>query len=308
MSEFLPPPPANQPWADVGPYGQTTMAPPAMRSLKGLAIAVSVLFAVIALVDIIAAVARNNRAGLLDDLLDNPLSVQIQDLLDADDFVAGTTALHAFGAIALAVVLIVWQWRHAKNAEVLGVRGGLGSPGWAIGGWFIPIANFVLPGMQMFRSSKGSDIEDRRAGRAPKGAGIIVPWAIALALGVMILGSSNAFSDTDDEGNLVIESSQDVEDAASRDHTAAAGYLVMVAAAVLGIVMVRSLTKRQTTAYAQLVMPAPAVAAPPPPGAAPPSEFGISLPPATPPPPPAPAADPPPPPPPPPPGGFEAPT
>ena len=294
MSEFLPPPPANQPWADAGPYGQTAMPPPAMRSLKGLAMALTVLFAVVALVDIVAAVARNNRAGLLDDLLDNPLSVEIQDILDADDFVAGTTALHALGAVALVVVLIVWQWRHAKNAEVLGVRGGLGSPGWAIGGWFIPVANFALPGMQMFRSSKGSDIEARRVGRPPKGAGIIIAWAIVFAIAVLMLASSNAFNNTDDEGNLIVESTQDVEDAASRDRTAAAGYLVMVAAAVLGIVMVRSLTKRQTAAYAQLATPAPAAAAPPPPGAAP-SDFGISLPPASPPPPP-------------PPGGFEAPS
>ena len=46
---------------------------------------------------------------------------------------------------AIGVVFIIWQFRHAKNAQVLGARGGLG-PGWAIGGWFIPLANYVLPG------------------------------------------------------------------------------------------------------------------------------------------------------------------
>jgi hypothetical protein len=301
MSEFLPPPPANQPWVDAGPYGYTAMPAPTMRSLKGLATAVTVLFAVVAVVDVVAAVARNNRAGLLDDLIDNPLSVQIQDVLDADDFVAGTTVMHAFGALALVVVMIVWQWRHAKNAEALGVRGGLGSPGWAIGGWFIPVANLVLPGMQMFRSSKGSDIEARRAGRPPKGAGIIIAWAIVFAIAVSMLFSSNAFNDTDDEGNLIIESTQDMEDAASRDHTAAAGYVVMAVAAVLGIVMVRTLTKRQTAAYAQLATSAPAS----PPPSPPPSPYGADLPPVAPPPPPP--AAPTPPPPPPPPGGFEAP-
>ncbi len=67
------------------------------------------------------------------------------------------------------MVFIIWQFRHAKNAQVLGAYGGLG-PGWAIGGWFVPFANYVLPAMQMHQSSRASDIEGRAAGRSgPRG-------------------------------------------------------------------------------------------------------------------------------------------
>ena len=317
MSEFLPPPPPGNPqWAQAGPYGHTSMPPPPTRSLKGLATAVTVLFAVAAVGDLVAAAARNSRAGLLDDFLDNPTSVQFQELLDADDAVAASTVFYALAALALVIVLIIWQWRHAKNAEVLGVRGGLG-PGWAIGGWFIPVANFVLPGMQMFQSSKGSDVDARRAGRAPKGVGLIIAWAILFALGSVLLFSSPAGTTTDEDGNRVFDSVQDVEDAASSDRRAAAGFVVLMVAAGLGIAMVRTLTKKQTAAYAQVVTAAPPPpggvqppygVAPPaasPPGAAP--DYGITLPPTTPPPPP-PAPPSAPPEPPPPPGSFEAPS
>jgi hypothetical protein len=54
--------------------------------------------------------------------------------------------------VVLAALFITWQYRHAKNARLLGQQGGLG-PGWAVGGWFIPLANFVLPAVQLFGAS-----------------------------------------------------------------------------------------------------------------------------------------------------------
>jgi hypothetical protein len=279
-----------------------------MRSLKGLSTALTVLFAVVALVDVGAALARNNRAGLLDDIVDDPFSVTEQKIFDADDAVAAFAGLHIVVALALFVVVIIWQYRHAKNAEALGVRGGLGA-GWAIGGWFIPVANMVLPALQLFQSSKGSDLAARNEGRRPKGAGLVIAWGIAFAIGGMILFSSGALVDSDDEGNVVIESVEDIEDAASSDRTAGAGYVVFIVAAALGIVMVRSLTRKQTDAYAAIAASTPA-AAPPQPGS-----WGAPPPPAQPgtwgapqPPPPPPSPPPPPPPPPPAPGAPPPPT
>ena len=301
MSDYLPPPP-NQGagWSPVGPYATSSMPRPPMRSLKGLSVALTVLFALVALVDIGAAVSRNNRAGLLDDIVDNPFSVAEQEILDADDAVAAFAGLHILLAIALFVVVIIWQFRHAKNAEVLGVRGGLG-PGWAIGGWFIPVANLVLPAVQLFQSSKGSDLAARNEGRRPKGSGLVIAWAIFFAIGGVMLFSSGALVDSDDEGNVIIESIEDIEDAASSDRTAAAGYVVFIVAGVLGLAMVRSLTKKQTDAYAAMAATTPSGSPPPP------SAWGTQPPPAQPgtwgaPPPPAPPAPPQAPPPPPPPG------
>ena len=315
MTDYLPPPPDQGAggWSPVGPYATSSMPRPPMRSLKGLSVALTVLFAIVALVDVGAAVARNNRAGLLDDLVSDSFGfgVSEQEILDADDAVALFSGLHILLAIGIFVVIIIWQFRHAKNAEALGVRGGLG-PGWAIGGWFIPVANFVLPAVQMFQSSKGSDVAARQAARPPKGAGIVVVWGIAFAIAAMLLFSSGALVNSDDQGNVVIESFEDIEDAASSDRTASAGYVVYIVASVLGMAMVRSLSRKQTEAYAATAAGTPP-AAPPQPGAwdaQPPSQpqQGTWAPPPPAPPPPAPGAPPPPPPPPPGPGAPPPPT
>ncbi len=297
MSDFLPPPPsgAGQPWNEVGPYGRASGPMPPMRAIKGLATAVTVLFVIIALVDAANAATRMSRANLLADVIDDPVSVPPQELFDADDAVAATGGLHLLTALALVVVFIIWQYRHAKNAETLGVRGGLG-PGWAIGGWFIPLANFVLPGVQLFQSSKGSDVEARRAGRAPKGAGIIIGWAIALGLGAALLFGSGGLVSADEQGNAVIETVDDVEDAESSDRMAAFGSMVFVVAALLGIAMVRSLTDKQMKAYAEVGASA-GTGAPMAPAAPPPPPGGWGSPPPAPTPPPPPAGEAPPPPP-----------
>jgi hypothetical protein len=274
---------------------------PPMRSISGLATALTILFALVALVDLAASAVHFRRAGLIGDLLENPLSVSLQDMTDADDQVAAATGLHVLGLLVIGVTLIIWQWRHAKNAEVLGARGGLG-PGWAIGGWFIPLANFVLPGVQMFQSSKGSDVDARRAGRPPKGAWIIVPWAIGLGLGALLLAGSQAGLESDDQGNVVIESVEDIEEAQSSDQTAGAGFAIFAITALLGLGLVRTLTGRQRAAYAALAASALVNPGAPPP----PAPYGAP----TPPPPPPHGAPPPPPPGAPPqgPGDFTAPT
>jgi hypothetical protein len=247
------------------------MPVPPMRALKGWSTALTVLFTVIALVDIGLAAARFNRAGLLDDVVSGGFVTADlgRQLLDADESVQTFSGLHLIVALVLFVVMVIWQFRHAKNAETLGVRGGLGA-GWAIGGWFVPIGNLVLPMVQMFQSSKGSDLAARQHGRQPKGSGIVIAWGLAFALGAVLLFSSGALVQADDEGNLIIESEQDIEDAASSDRSAGAGYVLFVVAAALGLVMVRSLTQRQTAAYAALAASAPAVA--PPPGPTPPTD------------------------------------
>jgi len=296
VSQYLPPPPTSgQPWSQAGPYGYTTAAMPPMRSLSGLATTLTVLFVIAALVDLAAAAVHFRRAGLLGDVLSNPLSVDLQELTDSDDQVAAAVGFHLLVFVATAVILIIWQWRHAKNAEVLGARGGLG-PGWAIGGWFIPLANFVLPAVQMFQSSRASDVESRRALRPGKGAKIVIPWAIAFGLGALLLAGSQAGVESDAQGNVIIESREDIEDAQSSDETAGAGFAIVAIAALLGLALVRTLTARQRAAYAEVQATAPVnPGAPPPP---PPAPYG-----APPPPPPPPTSAPPRPP-----GGFEAPT
>ena len=250
MSSYLPQPPnpGSGWWSPVGPYATSSMPMPPMRSLKGLSVALLVLLILVALAEVGAAGARFNRADLIDEIVSSPLSASEQEAIDADNAVAALSGLHGLLLLSIAVVFIIWQFRHAKNAEMLGARGGLG-PGWAIGGWFVPLANFVLPSVQIFQSSKASDVAARQQSRRPKGSGLVVIWGVVFGLGVLLLMGSGALApSSDDEGDFVVNSFEDLENVADSDRSAASGHIVLIGAAILGAVMVRRLTKKQTDA------------------------------------------------------------
>jgi hypothetical protein len=261
----LPPPPVPSAATYVGPYatGSIPLAP--MRSLRGLWISLLVLFSLVGVTDIVLAGAFFNRASLLDRLVDG--DYVYQDLLDADDSVQGAMVAHVLLAVALAVVFIIWQFRHAKNAQALGERGGLG-PGWAIGGWFVPIGNYVLPGIQIHQSSRLSDpAVAGRPGAKGKGAGIVIVWMALLATAAIVFIGGGGLRPTDDEGNVQINGFDDIEAAASSDRMAGAGMVLFVGAAVAGGMMVRGLSTKQAIAYQARLGAVPG--APPPPVGAP---------------------------------------
>ena len=66
---------------------------------------------------------------------------------------------------------ILWAWRSAHNARALGRTGARLAPGWAIGAWFIPIANFVLVYIlfsDLWRSSDPESEPRRRLASPPR--------------------------------------------------------------------------------------------------------------------------------------------
>ncbi len=307
MSDHLPPPPPpGSGWTSVGPYATSLMPVPPMRSLKGLATALTVLFVAVAIVDVVAAAALFGRAGLFDDAA-NGRFVGVDEATNADSSVAAGLVGHLGVFVAIAVVFIVWQFRHAKNAEVLGARGGLG-PGWAIGGWFVPLANYVLPAVQLHQSSRSSDLAGRRQGGRGRGSGLVVLWAILFGVASLTFVGGGGLAPSDGEGNFAITTIQDLESAAASDRTEGVGIGLYAVAAVAAIFMVRSLSARQAEAFAAMATALASARAGRSPADAPGAPWGATSQGwSTPQPPPPPAAPIPPPPPPPPPPGPEMP-
>lgn len=56
----------------------------------------------------------------------------------------GVSQLASLGSLVVYVIFIVWFHRAATNGRDLGISARR-SPGWAVGGWFIPIGNLFLP-------------------------------------------------------------------------------------------------------------------------------------------------------------------
>lgn len=246
MSGLPPPPEASGPYAYApigtpGQYGAGLRPMGQLRSIGGLATAVMALLAATAVLSVVVAMAFSSRASTVDDVLDGR-NVSFAEIDDADDRVATATVVWVLVALATAAVFIAWQYRHAKNAETLGHSRGLG-PGWAIGGWFIPCANFVLPPVQLYQSSQASDPAHTPGTVRPgRGDPLVIMWGIALAAGNLVGGSTREVL-YPDAYELVANG---LEDGMSADRTSSVGFFILVAAAVLGIAMVRSLTRKQS--------------------------------------------------------------
>lgn len=91
---------------------------------------------------------------------------------DLEPIVVATFLLDllAFGSLLFCgIAFVAWFRRAFGNAHALGLRSNYG-PGWAIGGWFLPIVNLFRP-VQLASEMWG------QAGRERVGsAAILVPW------------------------------------------------------------------------------------------------------------------------------------
>ena len=228
----LPPPPGTPGYG----YGYTPYGPVAQaRQLRGIATALQILLVIAGLSSLFVAGALANRVSVLED----GRFSDFQEVSDADDLAAGAAVLYLLALLATGIVWIIWQFRHAKNAEVLGKRDGLGA-GWAIGAWFIPIGGAVLGPLQLFQSAKASDPEGR--GRVP---GLVAVWWALWVAQSLIGAVSGRFGFNTDAGSDV-----DIEEFRSSDQLGSVGAFVTAAAAIVAVVMVRQLTARQRQALA----------------------------------------------------------
>jgi hypothetical protein len=207
-------------------------------------VALTVLLPFAALAALIGAIAAFNRASVMDDISNRLFTNDIQD---ADDAVGAAAGFFLLAALAIAVVFIIWQYRHAKNAERLAGSLPLG-PGWAIGGWFIPLGNYVLPELQLYRAAAASDPDaPPRSGRAP---GVVIVWWVLFAAAGLLAGVGRAIHPSDSD--VTLRNLTDKADQfATADRVAGIGLLLMIPAAIAAIVMVRQLTARQEVALSR---------------------------------------------------------
>jgi hypothetical protein len=141
--------------------------------------------------------------------------------------------------LLLVIFFITWFFRAAKNNEALGRTLPRFGPGWAIGAWFIPFANFVIPvliAQDLWRGSDPSAPRDDVHWRARPGSSLISWWWATLIVSRVSFFFGRG--ELDDE-NLTVDEIRSNVDAG------ALGNVLTVAAAVLAIMVVRRITERQ---------------------------------------------------------------
>jgi hypothetical protein len=136
------------------------------------------------------------------------------------------------GLVGAAIAVPMWLHRCYRNLPALGASDVRWSPPWAAGGWFIPLANFVIPFLvtrELWVKASGAPVP-----ASPLVAGWWAAWIAASVLGVA----------TNQAGRL------------SRIGGDAFGVLNELAILVAGatfIVLVRGITRRQRDRYVELV-------------------------------------------------------
>ncbi|MFJ1753904.1 DUF4328 domain-containing protein [Kitasatospora sp. NPDC088134] len=201
-------------------------SPAVYRSPRGLATAASVLLGLCAVASFGTATGvtvlraaepgREPTAGLAVTLFSN-----------------GAFALLMLGT---AGVFVPWLYRVRVNAEVIAPAAAL-PPRWlTVGCWFVPLANLFLPWWTIrgvWRAGTPTDGQDGENGQGPVHAW----WATMVLASVLALLAS---------GSMESATSVTFEEARQRALTQLLGAeLLMTAAAILAILMVRRLTAVQ---------------------------------------------------------------
>ncbi|HEX3336005.1 MAG TPA: DUF4328 domain-containing protein [Jatrophihabitans sp.] len=127
-------------------YGPAYPRPAARAApLRGLAIATQVLLGVQLAAYLGLIVALVHEHTLVGQLANDPASVQIGDLRNADDAVAAVSVVVVLLLLATAVVWIIWFYRARANVDTWNAGYQRYPKGWAIGSWLCPIVNLWIP-------------------------------------------------------------------------------------------------------------------------------------------------------------------
>jgi hypothetical protein len=226
------------PYAPVaaGAYGLATVHAGPYESGRTLSKAIVVLLALCALLSVASAFVSLDRASLVTDFLDNPRSVSLNELQDADDRVQATQLLGLAGYLVTGIVWIIWFQRSYKNAARLGALDLRHSSGWAVGAWFVPFLNLVRPKQiadDIWKSGGPSvPLHPNREWMAAAGSRLVdVWWALFILNGLL--------------GWFIFRMADDTPSAIrSLDRASAISELVSIAGAVLAAMVARRVTQR----------------------------------------------------------------
>ncbi|MFL6116548.1 MAG: DUF4328 domain-containing protein [Catenulispora sp.] len=212
----------------------------AKTSVGGLGTALTILLgldAVLAALDTGALAWRNS---IINSLLGEQLSVDRSTVENSDNLVRAASGLLVLCVLSTIVVFICWFWTARSNAELYAPNSGAMSVGWAIGGWFIPLANWIIPCIVARDIYRGTM---RGRQDKPQGGGQITGWwwASYVLSGILLF----VVSKSDDTTSATIDPDAYLK---SLQDVARAGMVAlpaMVLASVLGIAYVRTITGAQ---------------------------------------------------------------
>jgi hypothetical protein len=224
----MPPPPGTGWTPAQRGYAQTNE----FRSVKGLSIALMWVLIGVTIAAVASAIALAVRLDAVERFRDSGSLSALQDVRDADDAVSGASSFLLLFSVAVFVLLIIYLFRAVKNTELWNAQKEKWTPGWAIGGWFIPVANLVIPFLTVRETWRRSN-PDAVAGRGGTSSGLVWAWWLPFILGYIAI----QIDPGDDPPTL--------DQIRVRDGFGIAGCVLLAISSILLIVLVRRLAAWQ---------------------------------------------------------------
>ena len=117
---------------------------------------VIVLFIILTIVNVIAIVADYSQVQLVERIVSGQ-AVTWNEAVANDDAQAIIRGIQIFLAIFIFMALLMWVYRVYRNLQSFSTNDLRFSPGWAVGGFFIPIWNLFHPFLVIREVWKASD-------------------------------------------------------------------------------------------------------------------------------------------------------
>lgn len=240
----MPPPPPPPPPELAPPPGYVKYGDPnyrgaaSLQNVGGLARAISALMLILVPLTFVSILISFQLRGKARDFVNGDIgetgfknSLGLTVLVGA---VAGLLTLTTF------VLTIIWMYRLAKNQQALG-RYGTWTPGWAIGGWFLPpCVLYIIPFLMMRDLWKSSDPASGPDWKKNPVAPIVNLWWVLYGL-VPVAFITVTFSGANLRSRSTTASAKTLVDTFTVSTMSA---VVQIAAGVTFLLLVRQLTER----------------------------------------------------------------
>ncbi len=202
--------------------------------LGGLATAIAWVLGIGCLAQIADVVTQFSRAALISRFMDRPYSVSTFEMIDADNAVASAIIVDLLFTVAGGILLVIWAWRATKNLDTWNLPHRW-SPGWAIGGWFVPVVSLWIPYQVVqdaWRSTAGPATADPATFESE---GSNLAWTLSFVTfwisSLLWLGAGR----TGDE---------ELSDILASDRLGGVAALVGIVASIAAIVAIRQISRR----------------------------------------------------------------
>lgn len=161
------------------------------------------------------------------------------DQNDQRQMLVGVLQMVAY--IVTAILFLMWFHRAHRNLRSLGARGLKYSPGWAVGGFFVPFLNLVRPYQVMQEVQKGSDPSGLDGGASSGSALIGLWWGCWIITNIAAQASFRFANSAEQIPQLILAS-----------YVTLAADVISIPAAILAILVIRGIDTDQETRHERI--------------------------------------------------------